>query len=62
MERKYLASFDDVHDHGSFEFWSEHRSGSKQNFEDAKKAFVRKYGWKRFSRVEITNISRYECY
>jgi len=61
MLRKYLASTDDGHDYSSFEFYSEHRAGSKANMEDAKAEAQRKYGH-RAKYLRITKISRYDFY
>ncbi len=61
MKRKYLASTDNGHDYSSFEFYSEHRAGSKANLEDAKAEMRRKFG-RSAAYTRITNISRYDCY
>lgn len=42
--RLYQACWDDGHDYGCFEFYSDHRANSKANIEDAKTECARKYG------------------
>lgn len=44
MERKYIAIYDTGHDTGDFEFYSEHRAGSKANLEDAESKMRNLYG------------------
>ena len=42
--RKYLAIYDNGHDSGEFEYYSESRNNSKKNMEDAKKKMKSNYG------------------
>lgn len=58
MIRKYRASYDDGHDFGEFEFYSNHRNGSKQNKANMEKEFIKKYGYKRFTQVTIECIGK----
>ena len=60
MIRRYLAMYDDGHDHGSFTFKSEYRAGSRANKEDAWSAAVRILGFNRTMQIKITRIERYE--
>lgn len=53
-ERKYRLIYDDGHDYGEIEYWSEHRNNSKANLEDAKKELARRYGWHRANQLTIT--------
>lgn len=42
--RKYRGFWDDGHDTGDFLYHSKHRNYSKQNMEDMKSTYFRKYG------------------
>lgn len=53
-ERKYRLIYDDGHDYGEIEYFSEHRNNSKSNREDAEKALVKKFGWNRARHLTIT--------
>jgi len=44
MKRKYEAYADNGRDYFTFEFYSEHRAGSKANIEDAQKEYKKKHG------------------
>lgn len=57
--RKYLATYDDGHDYGSFEYTSEHRSGSKANKADALAAYHKMYG---FREIRIIHTELDKCY
>ena len=61
-QRKYLALYDDGHNFGEFEYYSDSRLNSKANLEDAKREFNRKYGFRRAQRVEIVSTQRWEVY
>lgn len=52
--RKYRASYDDGHDYGEFEYYSDYRKNSKRNYEDMVNEFQKRYGYRRFK--EIINI------
>ena len=58
--RKYLADYDDGHDFGTFEFYSEHRANSKANIEDAKSEARKRYGHARAARIEILSTVRWD--
>ena len=51
--RRYLAEYDDGHDFGKFEYWSDHRNGSAANHYDAEQTFIRHHGLKRFKQITI---------
>ena len=51
MMRKYRAIYDDGHDYGEFEYYSEYRRNSKKNKEDMNKTFKNKYGYNRFKAI-----------
>ena len=53
-EKLYRAIYDDGHDFGEIEYWSEHRNNSKANLEDAKKELIKKFGWNRAKYLIIT--------
>lgn len=53
MERKYRAIYDDGHDYGEIEYWSEYRNNSKANREDAEKELVKKFGWNRARQLTV---------
>lgn len=55
MEKRYEAFYDDGHDFGSFQFWSEHRANSKPNFKDAEEEAKNLFGYNRASRMKITS-------
>jgi hypothetical protein len=57
--RRYLASYDEGHDYGTFEFWSDHRANSKANLEDAKRKAISMYGYARGKRMEIIKTELY---
>lgn len=46
-KRWYTAYWDDGHDHGEFDFFSEHRADSRANMEDARDESYRKYGYRK---------------
>ena len=46
MERLYRAEADNGHELFAFNFYSNHRAGSKANFEDAKNEYKRLHGYK----------------
>lgn len=58
MIRKYRAIYNDGHDFGEFEYYSNHRQGSKQNRADMEKEYIKKYGYKRFTRVKCECIGK----
>lgn len=43
-ERNYEAKADNGRDFVAFTFYSSHRAGSKENFEDASRTYKRKHG------------------
>lgn len=43
--RKYRGFWDDGHDSGEFEYYSNHRNYSKQNIEDMKREYFRKHSY-----------------
>lgn len=45
--RKYRGFWEDGHDSGEFEYYSEHRNYSKNNMEDMKNEYLRKFGFHR---------------
>ena len=53
-ERKYRLIYDDGHDYGEIEYFSEHRNNSIANREDAENALVKKFGWNRARQMTIT--------
>lgn len=53
--RNYIAWADTGRDFIDFEFSSEHRSGSKANFQDAKDTYKRKHGYR--ENIKILNTS-----
>lgn len=58
MEKLYIAFYDDGHDQGDFEFYSEHRAGSKANKHDAYLQAVKKYGMTRANQIKITSTCK----
>lgn len=57
--RRYLASYDEGYDYGTFEFWSDHRANSKANLADAKRKAISTYGYVRAKRMEIFKTELY---
>ena len=45
MKRMYTATWDDGHDYGEFDYYSEHRAKSKANMQDAYETMWKKYGY-----------------
>lgn len=56
--RKYRAFWNNGHDTGEFEFWSNHRAGSKANLKDAYRQYQKKYSYSKNSTIKITDIYR----
>lgn len=52
--RKYLASMDNGNQTEDFEFYSDHRAGSKANIQDALYAWHKAKGW--MSKVEVMGV------
>ena len=52
--RKYMATYDTGHDYGSFEFYSNHRAGSKANLEDAISQARKTMSYSMFKKIKIT--------
>lgn len=52
MMKKYRAIYDDGHDYGEFEYWSEYRRNSKKHKEDMIQTYKDKYGYKRFKTIK----------
>lgn len=50
--RKYRASYDDGHDYGEFEYYSDYRRNSKKNNEDMIEEFKKAYGYKRYAQIK----------
>lgn len=50
----YRAYWDDGHDYGAFEYYSDYRNGSKRNLEDAMTTFHKKYGYSHKIRITST--------
>lgn len=47
MKRQYTATWDNGHEYGEFDFYSEYRANSKANIKDAKEESRRKYGYEK---------------
>lgn len=56
MKRRYTACWDDGHDVGAFDYYSEHRANSKKNVEDAYSEYHKKFGYSH--KVKITDTYR----
>lgn len=54
--RKYRASYDDGHNYGEFEYYSNYRRNSKKNNDDMIEEFKKMYGYKRY-----TQIKKFSC-
>lgn len=52
--RKYRGFWDDGHDTGEFEYYSDHRNYSKQNMEDMKRTYFKKYGYSKSKYIKFT--------
>lgn len=52
--RKYRGFWDDGHDMGTFEYYSSHRNYSKENMEDMKKEYIKKYGYSSYKHKEFS--------
>ena len=50
--RKYRASYDDGHDYGEFEYYSDYRKNSKENLEDMKREYKLQYGYTRYKEIK----------
>ena len=57
--RKYTAYWDDGHDRGEFEFYSDHRANSKANLDDAQREYRSRHGYARFKQIEIMRTVLY---
>lgn len=51
--RKYRGFYDDGHDAGEFEYYSYHKNYSKQNMEDMKNEYIKKYGYNQYKNKEF---------
>lgn len=49
---KYRAFYDDGHDTGEFEYYSDYRRNSKKNNEDMTEEFKKIYGHKRYTQIK----------
>lgn len=58
--KTYLACWDDGHDYGEFEFYSDHRANSKANIADAIETAKRNYGRKRAYAMRIYQTQLWE--
>ena len=52
--RKYRGFWDDGHDIGEFEYYSDHRNYSKQNMEDMKRTYFKKYGYSKSKYIKFS--------
>ena len=50
--RKYRASYDDGHDYGEFEYYSNYRKNSKKNLEDMKREYKQQHGSTRYKEIK----------
>lgn len=50
--RKYRASYDDGHDYGEFEYYSNYRKNSKKNLEDMKREYKQQHGYARYKEIK----------
>ena len=50
--RKYRASYDDGHDYGEFEYYSDYRKNSKKNLEDMKREYKQQHGSARYKEIK----------
>lgn len=57
--RKYIGFWDDGHDRGEIEFYSDHRANSKANLEDARREYRLKHGYARSRQIEIKETVLY---
>ncbi len=60
MERKYLAVLDNAGNaYDEFEYYSEHRNGSKDNMTDLKQQYKRTRGTSAYNKIIWSNVSTY---
>lgn len=60
MERKYLAVLDNAGTaYDEFEYYSEHRNGSKENIDDLKKQYRRTRGASAYNKIIWSNVATY---
>ena len=59
--RHYIAHTDAGHDYGAFVYASDHRAGSRANYEDALAAASRKYG-ALARHMAIVSVARCDAY
>lgn len=50
--RKYRASYDDGHDYGEFEYYSNYRKNSRKNLEDMKREYKQQHGYTRYKEIK----------
>lgn len=60
LKRDYVADFWTISDVSiQFGFESEHRAGSHLNREDFKRAYISRYGYSSYSRIELDTLNIY---
>lgn len=57
-ERTYTAALDNGFHYNDFEYQSEHRAGSKANFDDMMRQYRRKYGNSAVAAIERHNTPK----